>query len=118
MKIWRPLILILLICTGLSAVAPVNVFDRKTSDKWFAMDKLKHFSTSLYMTTTMFYTQRRIIEMRQKNAALNSIGITISLGILKEVRDGSRKNNYFSWRDLTADVLGAGVAMLILNRIE
>lgn len=119
MKITRALFLNLLICAGLSAATPLgNIFKPKPDDKWLAMDKLKHFSTSFYMTTTACYGQNHVFDVPSDKAHVKAAGLTISLGVLKEIRDSRQKNNFFSWRDLVADILGTSAAVLVLNRIE
>jgi uncharacterized protein YfiM (DUF2279 family) len=119
MKGLRILVVILALMTGLSAQSPLApVGPPKPADKWLALDKLKHFSTSFYLTTTAFYGQNRILDEKSGTAHFKSATLTISLGILKEIRDSRQKGNIFSWRDLAADALGAGAALLLLGRIE
>ena len=119
MKNWWLLLLIFAIGGRLLAVPPVGeIIKSKPDDEWFAMDKLKHFSTSFYLTTTLFYSQNRIFDLKTDQANRNAAGLTISLGLLKEIRDLKQKENYFSWRDLVADILGAGAAILFINGIE
>lgn len=38
---------------------------------------------------------------------------TMSLGIAKEIYDRFVKKNYFSWKDLIADITGLTLAVLI-----
>ncbi len=119
MKNWWLLLLIFAIGGRLLAVPPVGeIIKSKPDDKWFAMDKLKHFSTSFYMSTSLFYTQNRVFDLKADRANRNAAGLTISLGLLKEIGDLKQKENYFSWRDLAADILGAGAAILFINGIE
>jgi len=117
-RIWRTIFLVILLSGGLLAAPGGNFFKPKPGDRWLAMDKLKHFSTSFYMTTTAFYGQNRIFNVSTEKAHVKAVGLTISLGMLKEIRDSRQKNNCFSWRDLAADILGSGAAILLLSRIE
>ncbi|MDD5230992.1 MAG: DUF2279 domain-containing protein [Candidatus Marinimicrobia bacterium] len=118
MKNCRMMLVLLLISTGLSASTPgKSLNDSGNSDKWLALDKLKHFSTSLFMTTTLFYGQNRVFDVQAEKSNMKAVGVTISLGLLKELGDSRHNINHFSWRDLIADILGAGTAILILNRI-
>jgi len=119
MRIARTFFLMFLLWAGLSAAEPdEKITLSKPVDKWLAMDKLKHFSTSFYLTTTVFYGQNRIFDIQTDKSNLKAVGLTISFGVLKELRDSRQKNNYFSWRDLVADILGTSAAVLVLNRIE
>ena len=45
-------------------------------DSWLALDKLKHFTTAMYLTTTSFYVQSRIFDLDRSRA--NSITLTVS----------------------------------------
>jgi len=119
MKYWRLFLMILVIVSGLIAAPPVGeITISQPEDRWFAMDKLKHFSTSFYLTTTLFYGQNRIFDVKSDQANLNAAGLTISLGVLKEIRDLKQKENYFSWRDLVVDILGVGAAIFFINGIK
>jgi len=118
MKNWQSLLAILLILIGFSVGARAeNINNPKDDDKWLAPDKLKHFSTSLFMTTTLFYGQSRIFNVQAERANQKAVGLTISLGVLKEWRDSRQPENYFSWRDLAIDILGVSTAVLILSKI-
>ncbi|HPC35946.1 MAG TPA: DUF2279 domain-containing protein [Candidatus Marinimicrobia bacterium] len=111
--------MILVIVSGLTAAPPVGEITKsQPEDRWFAMDKLKHFSTSFYLTTTLFYGQNRIFDVKSDKANRNAAGLTISLGVLKEIRDLNQKENYFSWRDLVVDILGVGAAIFFINGIK
>lgn len=51
---------------------------------------------------------------RARNTA---VAFSLSLGMIKELHDGTQKGNRFSFKDLTADILGAaiGTALFTVN---
>ncbi len=112
--------LILLICL-LQPVAGYELFEsskKESKDPWFAIDKLKHLSSSFIITTTGYYMQNRMMD-KSKNQSMNGAAlITISLGLGKETSDKHKPNGFFSFRDLAADGMGIGLAFLFIKGIE
>jgi len=99
---------------------PVNnqiLITQKSTDNWWAKDKLKHFSMAFYLTMSSYYYQNRIFNVNPEKASQRS-GLTIlSLGIGKELYDHYRPNSFFSVKDLVADLSGVCVGLLLINRI-
>ncbi len=97
--------------------ARLSIFKFKTdasNDKWFAEDKYKHFILSAGMTiwTYQFLRfQRNKDHSRSRNL---SIGIVFGMGTLKELIDSTKKNNHFSYKDLTWDAAGILIAYLLI----
>ena len=54
-------------------------------------------------------------KLDRSQSKMISAGITISLGIVKEIVDGSKTNNRFSWKDLVADLIGVTIGLVILE---
>jgi len=75
-------------------------------DKWFAMDKLHHFSYSLGITTISFHYLHCINHWDYSKSRNYSIGISITLGFLKEIYDLKIKKTFISYKDLFYDFLG------------
>lgn len=88
-----------------------------TADEWFALDKIQHFTTSMYLTTTAYYFQNREFRISEKNSKTNSIYISLSFGIGKEIWD-LHKDNLFSVKDLIADMAGILTGLIIVNNVE
>jgi uncharacterized protein YfiM (DUF2279 family) len=84
-------------------------------DSWFAPDKGRHLIGS--MVTTIFLTKigERDWNMRSGDSRLMGVTITLSLGIGKEFIDQKNPRNIFSFRDLTADITGIVLGLLILE---
>lgn len=92
-----------------------NFFRRST---FFRMDKLKHFTFSIYITTTTYYVMNRMMSCNSLQSRQSAAGISFSLGIVKESYDNWIKEEKFSIPDIIADVAGTAVGLLIINRIE
>ena len=86
--------------------------------RMLAMDKLKHFSFSLYTTTTGYYIMNRMLDTKYKDAYLFSAGFSIMLGLGKEGYDLKSGQGTFSFYDIIADVAGTALGILIIDRID
>ncbi|RKY62292.1 MAG: hypothetical protein DRP96_00625 [Candidatus Neomarinimicrobiota bacterium] len=95
-----------------------SVRSRQIGDDWFGVDKLKHLSSSFMITTTAYYFQANVGNVSSLNSRRNAGMVTISLGLSKEMFDRKKPNGFFSWRDLTADVMGVGLALFFIQRVE
>lgn len=87
-------------------------------DSWFGRDKLKHLSSSFVLTTTGYYVQTRMVDFSETKSLGCAGLVTISLGLGKEFRDRRKPSGLFSYRDLLADVAGAGLAILFIKVIQ
>ena len=85
------------------------------TDAWFGSDKIRHMTGSMIATTFTAQIARRQFNLSRKDATKIAIGITFSLGLAKETFDHTRRDNIFSWKDLTADLLGITLGVLLLN---
>lgn len=88
----------------------------KTNDDWFGRDKAKHLLASMLLTGAIAYYCQHHQEWSYENSAMLGMGLTFSLGIAKEIRDGQEPNRTFSWKDITADVIGIGLGVVLLSR--
>ncbi len=85
------------------------------SDPWLAKDKADHFIVSAFITGCTFYAARQEAHLSYNGGRNLAVGVTISLGFFKELYDGLSGKGHASAKDLTADVLGAGVGYLLLS---
>ena len=86
--------------------------------RMLAMDKLKHFTFSLYTTTTGYYIMNRMLETEYKQAYLYSAGFSLTLGLGKEGHDLKNDQGTFSFLDIVADLAGTAFGILIIDRID
>ena len=84
-------------------------------DKWFAIDKLQHFSYSCLISLGCQY----VLVNKQNNTEEESLPISSALsfsaGLLKELKDNRGKNGFFSWKDMVANAAGIVVAAVIIS---
>jgi len=88
---------------------------RRPVDGWFQLDKLKHFSTSFYLTTTGYYFQTRAGHLPERQATKNAVWLSFTMGLGKELWDRRKPQGFFSWRDLVYDALGITGAVLFIK---
>ncbi|HQR68767.1 MAG TPA: DUF2279 domain-containing protein, partial [Thermoanaerobaculia bacterium] len=91
---------------------------RVTDEGWFGeetytggADKASHITFS-YMFTLAFQSTYRALGKSPAEARGLAFGLTVLSGLLIEVGDGFSRYG-FSWQDLAADTIGAGVATLV-----
>lgn len=82
-------------------------------DKWFGIDKIKHFFMSAFIESVS-YSALQAAGAKHRTAMTGAIGITVGFGVAREIHDKRTPGNIFSVRDLTWDAIGtaAGAALL------
>jgi len=88
---------------------------KSAQDFWFSRDKGLHLNGSIILTTGIGTSLRRYSDFPDKKIIKTAAGFTLMTGIFKEIIDGTRKNNRFSWKDLSYDVAGVLIGIVILN---
>lgn len=89
--------------------------DSTYADSWFAPDKGRHLIGSMLMTVFLSRVCESQWDMSSGDARAIGFSVTFSLGIGKELIDGKNPPNFFSFRDLTANIAGILVGFLILG---
>jgi len=84
--------------------------------KIFAIDKAQHFMGSLISTVFFFKIFEDPLQISADQSKIYACGITLSLGISKELYDRSHPDNRFSWKDLIADLAGITCGLIIANQ--
>lgn len=82
-------------------------------DPWFGRDKLYHFVGSALIQGTG-HALGRSAGLEYRDAAWTAAGLTLTVGVSKELWDRSR-GRFFSWKDLAADALGGGTAAVLIE---
>ena len=85
------------------------------SDSWVSRDKTHHFLTSALLSGTGYYFLREEQKYSNSIAQQGGFCFSLSLGLVKEIRDGLKPNNAFSVKDLIADILGTAVGILLVS---
>ena len=96
-----------------------ETIDSKTKtervDKWFAIDKLQHFSYSCLISLGCQYVLVNKQNKTEDESLPISSALSFSAGLLKEFNDNRGKNGFFSWKDMVANIAGITVAAVIIS---
>jgi putative lipoprotein len=84
------------------------------ADRWLAKDKLYHFTASAVIQSAG-HSVLRANGHAYRDAAWTAAGITMGLGVAKELWDRS-DGRYVSWRDLGADAAGTGTGAILMRQ--
>ncbi len=87
----------------------------KRVDKWFAIDKLQHFSYSCLISLGCQYVLVNKKDFSESDALPISTALSFSAGLSKELNDRRGKNGFFSMKDMVANCAGIFVAISIIN---
>ena len=87
----------------------------KRVDKWFAIDKLQHFSYSCLISLGCQYVLVNKYDNSESEALPISTALSFSAGLSKELNDSRGKNGIFSVKDMIANCAGLIVASAIIN---
>ncbi len=95
-----------------------SVSEVKKVDAWNGIDKLKHFSVSLILTTSSYYYMKKPFGFSNEISLSVSIPFSFLVGLGKEFRDKKQEGNHFSMKDLTVDILGIVTGWVIVNNLR
>ena len=84
-------------------------------DKWFAIDKVQHFSYSCLVSLGTQYVLVNKMGNDETSALPLSIGVSFTAGIAKEIQDSKSKNGFFSRKDLIANTIGIIFSIIIIS---
>jgi uncharacterized protein YfiM (DUF2279 family) len=83
-------------------------------DAWFGVDKIKHFFMSAFIESVT-YSALQAAKVKHRPALGTAIGVTMAVGVGRELHDRRIQGNLFSVRDLTWDALGATAGAVMLS---
>jgi len=96
-------------------LTPVLAIEKdQPQDKWFAIDKVQHFSYSCLVSLGTQYVLVNKMGKDETSALPVSIGMSFTAGITKEIQDSKSKNGFFSRKDLIANTMGIIFSMIII----
>jgi len=101
-----------------SDIRLTSVSEFKRVDAWNGIDKLKHFSVSLILTTSSYYYMKKPFGFSNDTSLSVSIPFSFLVGLGKEFRDNKEDGNHFSMKDLTVDILGIASGWVIANNLR
>lgn len=86
------------------------------ADRWLARDKLYHFTASALIHSAT-HSVLRANGRDYREAAWTAAGVTMSVGLAKEVWD-RRAGRFLSLRDLAADAAGSGTGAVVMRQVS
>lgn len=89
--------------------------DVTINDQWFARDKGMHVAASFILTGFTTMCGNRFMDLKKSRSKTIGISFTFSMALGKEIYDSRQQNNHFSYKDLTADVAGIILAVLVFK---
>ena len=91
------------------------ISDSTVTDHWIASDKGRHLVGSMLTTILMTKVSERQLNMSSDGARYVGISVTFTLGLGKEILDDRKPGNLFSVKDLTANITGIIIGLIILG---
>ncbi len=88
----------------------------KIADKWFAIDKVQHFSYSCLIAFGCQYILVNKLKNTEKKSLPVSSALSFGAGLLKELNDLKGKSGYFSLKDMVANSFGIAAAAIIIDQ--
>lgn len=85
-------------------------------DAWLSKDKADHALASAFLVGAQYYVAHRELERSHEQSMSIAIGSTLVIGLGKEIYDHVSRKGTPSVKDVVADVLGIGVAAILLSR--
>ncbi len=92
-----------------------NYFMTGLKDDWIATDKGQHFLGSFMATGIATLSLKRFAGYSSSKSINIGVSFSLSLGLLKETYDGRNNWQRFSYKDLTADLLGTFLGYLVFR---
>jgi putative lipoprotein len=83
-------------------------------DSWFGADKIKHFFMSVFVESVT-YSALQAARVNHRTALGGAIGITMAVGVGREIHDKRTPGKWFSYQDLTWDAIGATAGAVMLS---
>ncbi|MEM6327373.1 MAG: hypothetical protein AAF791_09675 [Bacteroidota bacterium] len=85
-------------------------------DPWLGRDKAFHAGASFGLTLGAHVVLTEAVGMEADAAIPFAAGVALGAGLAKEYADERRtRQPFFSWRDLAADALGVGLAVVVVS---
>jgi len=84
-------------------------------DRWFAEDKARHLIGSFMATLLFAQASEHFNDSPASNSKIFGASVCLTLGVTKEITDHYKKNNQFSWKDMTANMVGIVCAIFLLG---
>ena len=88
----------------------------RKGDKWFAIDKVQHFSYSCLISLGCQYVLVNKFDNTEEESLPLSSAMSLGAGLLKELNDSRGNHGLFSLKDMAANMAGIGLAVLVIDQ--
>ena len=105
----------LIIVDSLLSKSDADIETNINNDRWISVDKGYHLIGSLISTIGITNSCMQFADIRKDKSMQIGVSCTFTLGVGKELWDSRKKNNFFSWKDLSADVLGILIGIFLMQ---
>jgi uncharacterized protein YfiM (DUF2279 family) len=85
-------------------------------DKWLDKDKFDHALMSAGLVAAQFYFLHQELDVNTAKSRQIAAGGALALGLAKEIYDQASGRGTPSWKDVLADVVGIGVAVMLITK--
>ncbi len=85
-------------------------------DAWLGKDKFDHAMMSAGLLAGQFYFLHQELDVGTARSRQIAAGSTLVIGLAKEVYDQVSRRGTPGWKDLLADVIGIGVAVMLVTK--
>jgi uncharacterized protein YfiM (DUF2279 family) len=99
------------LCLAVNLVYPQAVVVR---DSWFGVDKIKHFFMSAFIES-LTYSALQAARANHRAAMGGAIGVTMAVGVGREIHDSRNPKNHFSLKDLSWDAIGTTAGAVLVS---
>ncbi len=106
------IIIIYNICFAQNAVGD----SLNTPERSIGFDKIQHATVSCLLTLSSQYVMVNKSNMDEDKALSYSVSSAALVGLTKELNDLNSETGHFSWGDMIANVVGIGIAVLIITQ--
>ena len=86
-----------------------------SQDNWIAKDKGMHLVGSFIVSGATTLSLKRFRGYSGTKSLNIGVSFSFGLGIIKEIYDGKQENNKFSYKDLSADLIGSLLAYIVFK---
>ena len=90
--------------------------ETRKGDKWFAIDKVQHFSYSCLISLGCQYVLVNKFDNTEEESLPMSSAMSLGAGLLKELNDSRGNDGLFSLKDMVANMAGIALAALIIDQ--
>ena len=90
----------------------------QAEDNWLGKDKIMHLTGSVFLTYWNYGFSRDIMENSKEKSLYFTISFTALLGAGKEYSDKKSNVTGWSWSDLTYDLAGIALGVILINNLR